>query len=56
MENKDTILNLDNTYTSLPESFYSEIDLSPVKSPSLVIFNEELANSLGIDITKLKTK
>ena len=49
-------INLDNTYTNLPEEFYSKLSLSPVKSPSLLILNEHLADSLGIDINILKTK
>ncbi|MGL5347981.1 MAG: protein adenylyltransferase SelO [Peptostreptococcaceae bacterium] len=49
-------INLDNTYTSLPEEFYSKLSLSPVKSPSLLILNEPLADYLGIDINILKTK
>ncbi|MGL6108383.1 protein adenylyltransferase SelO [Romboutsia sp.] len=49
-------LNLDNTYTSLPDEFYNKIELSPVKSPNLVILNESLADSLGIDANILKTQ
>jgi len=48
--------NLDNTYTDLSKMFYSNIDLDPVSSPTLVVLNEELANNLGIDIKSLKTK
>ncbi|MGL5327771.1 MAG: protein adenylyltransferase SelO [Peptostreptococcaceae bacterium] len=60
MKNKEESLaigiNLDNSYTKLPEKFYSEINLNPVKSPSLIILNDSLANSLGLDIDKLKSK
>ena len=48
--------NFENTYTNLPESFYSEINLDPVKKPELVIFNEDLAKSLEIDADCLKSE
>ncbi|MGL5752360.1 MAG: protein adenylyltransferase SelO [Paraclostridium sp.] len=48
-------MNFNNTYTNLPEEFYSKIELSPVKSPSLVILNNSLADDLGIDIDTLKS-
>ncbi|MCZ8157088.1 MAG: YdiU family protein [Leptospira sp.] len=39
---------LDSTYSSLPASFYKPIKPSSVSEPSLVIWNERLANDLGI--------
>ena len=48
--------NFENTYIDLPESFYSEINLDPVKKPELVIFNEDLAKSLEIDADCLKSE
>ena len=38
--------NFENTYIDLPESFYSEINLDPVKKPELVIFNEDFLKVL----------
>ena len=45
-------MKLSNSYIGLPEEFYQQIDPTPVKNPSLLIFNEELANSLNIELTE----
>jgi len=47
--------NLENTYLSLPEIFYSRVDLKPVSSPKLVIINESLGELLGFNIEELKS-
>ncbi|MDB9945642.1 YdiU family protein [Ascidiaceihabitans sp.] len=39
----------DNTYAGLPEGFFSSQNPTPVKAPSLIAFNKDLANLLGID-------
>lgn len=41
--------NFDNSYAKLPESFYSKIEPNPVRDPKLILFNEKLAESLGLD-------
>ena len=57
MNNKLNIgFNFDNTYEKLPKEFYSHINLSPVKSPKLIIFNYPLANSLGLNSDLLTSK
>lgn len=38
----------DNSYAALPDSFYSKLRPTAVKSPSLLAFNEDLAKMLGI--------
>ena len=43
-------MKLSNSYIGLPEEFYQQIDPTPVKNPSLLVFNEELANSLNIEL------
>ena len=43
-------MKLSNSYIGLPEEFYQQIDPTPVKNPSLLIFNDELANSLNIEL------
>ncbi|MFJ7824874.1 YdiU family protein [Psychrobacillus sp. NPDC096623] len=48
--------NLENTYTSLPNIMFSEMDVNPVNNPKLIILNEKLAKSLGLDYTALKSK
>ena len=40
----------------LPEVFYKKVSPNTVKSPELVIFNEELANELGLDSAMLKSE
>ena len=42
-------MKLSNSYIGLPEEFYQLIKPSPVKNPSLIAFNEDLAISLGLD-------
>jgi len=40
--------NFDNTYANLPKHFYTKQNPTSVRSPELVVFNEELAESLGV--------
>lgn len=47
--------NLDNSYTSLPGTFFTHIQPSPVRAPKLVIFNESLAAFLGLDVGALQS-
>lgn len=44
------------SYAALPEIFYKKTDPNPVSSPSLVILNEALAKSLGLDAEELRSK
>ncbi|ADU28759.1 protein adenylyltransferase SelO [Evansella cellulosilytica] len=46
--------NLENSYTKLPDTFYSTLNPTTVSSPKLVIFNEKLATSLGLNGEELK--
>lgn len=48
--------NLDNSYMKLSYIFYSKINLNKILKPSLVILNEELAKSLGLNNNFLKSK
>ena len=44
------MLNLENTYLSkLPEPFYSKQSPVPVSNPTMLVFNETLAQDLGLD-------
>lgn len=60
MINKEKITiqgwNLEKTYTSLPQIFYSKIETSPISEPELVILNESLAKDLGLDPEELRRK
>lgn len=47
--------NLDNSYTHLPEIFYRKVYPTPVRSPFMIILNDKLAESLGLDVNELNS-
>lgn len=53
---KETGWNFDNSYARLPKMFFSSVNPTPVRSPELVILNEELAGSLGLSAEALKSE
>lgn len=54
MEIQNIGWNIDNSYTTLPEMFYSKVNPNPVKRAKLSILNEQLAYELGLDLERLK--
>lgn len=46
--------NFDNSYVKLPDTFFTILNPTPVSSPELVILNEPLAISLGLQSDMLK--
>jgi len=42
-----------NTYTKLPGVFFSKLSPTPVREPEIVIFNEKLAEEIGLDLSDL---
>ena len=46
----------DNTYSKLPESFISNTPPTPVKTPELIILNDNLAEDIGLDFSSLDKK
>lgn len=54
-KNIQTGFNFYNSYINLPKEFYSHVNLKPVKSPKLVILNNNLASSLGLSLEFLKS-
>ena len=48
--------NLDNSYPRLPKSFYTSLNPTPVRSPNLIIFNNSLASSLGLNMEELTSE
>lgn len=46
--------NIDNSYTHLPESFFTRLNPTSVRSPKLIIFNHSLATSLGLNVQALQ--
>lgn len=51
----ETRWNLDNSYARLPKIFFTKRILTPVKSPEIIILNEELAKSIGLNSDSLKS-
>jgi uncharacterized protein YdiU (UPF0061 family) len=45
--------NFDNTYVRLPTPFYVRQQATAVREPRLMVFNHGLAQSLGLDATRL---
>ncbi|KAF0820570.1 MULTISPECIES: protein adenylyltransferase SelO [unclassified Cytobacillus] len=48
--------SFDNSYTRLPQTFFSTMKPNPVSSPELVILNGPLAKKLGLDIDALTSE
>ena len=55
MENKDAGWNLDNSYLNLPKKFFSEIKTNTIEKPEILIFNDSLGESLGLDREQLNS-
>lgn len=51
----ETSWNFDNSYSRLPQSFFSHLNPNPVSSPKLIILNDTLATSLGLDVQALQS-
>ncbi|MDR3597389.1 protein adenylyltransferase SelO family protein [Clostridium sp.] len=47
---------LENSYANLPELFFTRQDPTPVPSPKLIILNNPLATSLGLNIESLESE
>lgn len=56
MKKTESGLDLKCSYAALPEIFYKKTDPNSVSSPQLVILNEALAESLGLNAEELKSK
>ena len=56
VKRNETGWNFDNSYVRLPDMFFTEIEPNPVREPKLIILNESLATSLGLNIAMLKTE
>ena len=48
--------HFDNSYARLPKSFYTSQNPTTVRSPKLIIFNNTLAKSLGLNIQALQSE
>lgn len=47
-ETTNKIFNFHNTYTQLNPRFYQKLDLSSISNPEMILFNEDLADELGV--------
>ena len=47
---------LDPTYTTLPASLFSKLSPTPVSEPKLIIYNQNLADELGLDLGNISEK
>lgn len=56
MQNNHAGWNFDNSYSRLPGIFYRSQLPTPVREPKLVIFNDSLAATLGLDANVLKSE
>ncbi|MEK5215178.1 protein adenylyltransferase SelO [Psychrobacillus sp. FSL H8-0487] len=54
-ENLNIGWNLENTYTELPELLHTAINVNPVSNPKLVILNDTVATSLGLNSKELES-
>jgi len=48
--------NLDNSYARLPESLFTKQNPTAVRSPKLIILNDQLAAALGLNVQALQSK
>jgi uncharacterized protein YdiU (UPF0061 family) len=48
---KNCGFKFDNSYTQLPEAFYTRMAPVRVQSPEMVIFNHELAHAMGLEFS-----
>ncbi|MFS0634358.1 protein adenylyltransferase SelO [Mesobacillus foraminis] len=52
----ETGWKLENSYARLPKTFFTKLDPNPVSSPKLVILNEALAQTMGLDAQALRSE
>jgi uncharacterized protein YdiU (UPF0061 family) len=54
-DRQDAGWSFDNSFMQLPEAFFSRTNPEPVKHAVKVLFNEDLANDLGLDVDVLRS-
>lgn len=52
---KEAGWNFDHSYAKLPELLFTGLKLNPVRAPKLILFNDSLATSLGLEPSALKS-
>ena len=48
--------NFKNSYTSLPDIFFTAINVNPVNNPTLILLNKKLTTSLGLNDKALESR
>ena len=56
MMNKEKGWNFDNSYERLPKSFFTSHNPTSVRAPKLIILNEPLAESLGLNVEEMQSE
>ena len=49
----DFIYQLESTYTKLPQVLFSKLSPTPVRQPEVVLFNEKLADEIGLNLSDM---
>lgn len=52
----ESTFQLENTYCDLPGMFFSKLSPTPVSSPELLVFNEKLADEIGLELSLFSTE
>ncbi len=55
MVEKEIGWNMEHTYTTLPELFFTKTDPTPVQKPELILLNEPLTDELGLQSDLLQS-
>lgn len=53
--NKEFGWNFDNSYARLPKLFFSPTNPTPVQAPKLIILNDQIVKSLGLNVKELQS-
>ncbi len=53
---KDYGFNFQTTYTTLPDEFYTRLEVDTAKAPEIVVINYVLGDNLGLDLTNLTSE
>ena len=54
-DNREAGWNLENSYARLPDKLFTRLELNLVRAPKLIIINDALATSLGLNAGALKS-
>ena len=49
----DFIFQLESTYAELPQIFFSKLSPTPVRQPEVVLFNDKLADEIGLNLSDM---